>query len=158
MNMTSASVPHGVDEFPIGGLTAAPRRLVKPPRVKESPAALECRHWQTIDAAGAGRTTTATYLVIVGQIVGIYIDDRFIKDGIVDTGAMRPIAPPRLHGLRGGDARDDVHIDPPRGRRKRQGGSGIGQGLNRPAEPVDGHAIAISWSLCSHAWQPNDRR
>ena len=27
-----------------------------------------------------------------GQVVGIYIDDSFIKDGIVDTGAMRPIA------------------------------------------------------------------
>ena len=25
-------------------------------------------------------------------MVGIYIDDRFVKDGIVDTGAMRPIA------------------------------------------------------------------
>ena len=27
-----------------------------------------------------------------GQVVGIYIDESFIKDGIVDTGAMRPIA------------------------------------------------------------------
>ena len=25
-------------------------------------------------------------------MVGIYIDDRFVKDGLVDTGAMRPIA------------------------------------------------------------------
>jgi hypothetical protein len=25
-------------------------------------------------------------------VVGIYIDDRFVKDGLVDTGAMRPIA------------------------------------------------------------------
>ena len=49
MNMTSAAVPHGVDEFPIGDLTAAPSRLVKPPRVKESPAALECKHWKTVD-------------------------------------------------------------------------------------------------------------
>ena len=27
-----------------------------------------------------------------GQVVGIHIDDRFVKDGMVDTGAMRPIA------------------------------------------------------------------
>jgi flavin reductase (DIM6/NTAB) family NADH-FMN oxidoreductase RutF len=30
--------------------------------------------------------------VIFGYVVGIYIDDSFIKDGLVDTGAMRPIA------------------------------------------------------------------
>ena len=34
----------------------------------------------------------STYSVVFGQVVGVYIDDRFIKDGIVDTGAMRPIA------------------------------------------------------------------
>ena len=28
---------------------------------------------------------------MIGQVVGIYIDDRFVKDGLVDTGAMRPI-------------------------------------------------------------------
>jgi flavin reductase (DIM6/NTAB) family NADH-FMN oxidoreductase RutF len=30
------------------------------------------------------------YLVL-GQVVGVYIDDRFIVDGLVDTAAMRPI-------------------------------------------------------------------
>jgi flavin reductase (DIM6/NTAB) family NADH-FMN oxidoreductase RutF len=34
----------------------------------------------------------STYSVVIGQVVGIYIDDSFIKDGLVDTGAMRPIA------------------------------------------------------------------
>ena len=34
----------------------------------------------------------STYSVIFGQVVGIHIEDRFIKDGLVDTGAMRPIA------------------------------------------------------------------
>jgi flavin reductase (DIM6/NTAB) family NADH-FMN oxidoreductase RutF len=29
--------------------------------------------------------------VVFGQVVGVYIDDRFVKDGMVDTGAMRPI-------------------------------------------------------------------
>jgi flavin reductase (DIM6/NTAB) family NADH-FMN oxidoreductase RutF len=29
--------------------------------------------------------------VVFGQVIGVYIDDRFIKDGMVDTGAMRPI-------------------------------------------------------------------
>ena len=32
------------------------------------------------------------HFVVFGQVVGIYIDDAYIKDGMVDTGAMRPIA------------------------------------------------------------------
>jgi hypothetical protein len=30
--------------------------------------------------------------VAFGQVVGVHIDDRFIKRGLVDTAAMRPIA------------------------------------------------------------------
>ena len=90
MNMTSAAVPRGVDEFPIGELTATASRLVKPPRVKESPAALECRHWQTVRLPSvAGKPGN---FVVIGQVLGIFIDDRFIVDGLVDTAAMRPIA------------------------------------------------------------------
>jgi flavin reductase (DIM6/NTAB) family NADH-FMN oxidoreductase RutF len=91
MNTTSAPLPHGVDEFPIAGLTATKSHLVKPPRVKESPVALECRHFQTIALPGAGRYHHS-YNLVIGLIVGIHIDDRYIKDGIVDTAAMRPIA------------------------------------------------------------------
>lgn len=91
MNMTSAAVPYGVDEFAIGGLTAAPCRLVKAPRVKEAAAAFECRHHQTIDLPGAGRYQ-GSYKLVIGLVVGIHIDDRYIKDGLVDTGAMKPIA------------------------------------------------------------------
>jgi flavin reductase (DIM6/NTAB) family NADH-FMN oxidoreductase RutF len=91
MNMSSAAVPYGVDEFPLAGLTAIGSKLVKPPRVKESPVALECRHFQTIALPGAGRYKQ-NYNLVIGQIVGIHIDDRFIKDGLVDTAAMKPIA------------------------------------------------------------------
>ena len=31
-------------------------------------------------------------LVEFGQVIGMHIDDRFIKDGLLDTAAMRPIA------------------------------------------------------------------
>ncbi len=91
MNMTSAAVPYGVDEFAIGDLTAAPGQMVSVPRVKEAAAAFECRHHQTIDLPGAGKYQSS-YKLVIGLVVGIYIDDRFIKDGLVDTGAMKPIA------------------------------------------------------------------
>jgi flavin reductase (DIM6/NTAB) family NADH-FMN oxidoreductase RutF len=92
MNMTAAAVPRGVDEFPIGDLTAAPSRLVKPPRVKESPAAFECRHWKTVELPPHEPGGNSGYSVVFGQVVGIYINESFIRDGIVDTGGMRPIA------------------------------------------------------------------
>ena len=92
MNMTAAPVPRGVDEFPIGDLIAASSRLVKPPRVKQSPAAFECKYWKTIELPPAEPGGKSTYSVVFGRVVGVHIDDQFINDGIVDTGAMRPIA------------------------------------------------------------------
>jgi flavin reductase (DIM6/NTAB) family NADH-FMN oxidoreductase RutF len=72
------------------GLTAAPSRIVRPPRVAEAPAALECRWLQTVPLAPLGGGTPV-YFLVIGQVVGVYIDDRFIRDGVVDTAAMRPI-------------------------------------------------------------------
>lgn len=92
MNTSSATVPYGVDEFPLAGLTAAPSRLVKPPRVKEAPAAFECKLWKVIELPNVAPSHTTAHYMVVGLVVGIHIDDRFVKDGMVDTGAMRPIA------------------------------------------------------------------
>ena len=49
MSITSAPVPPGVDEFSLSSLTATASKFVKPPRVKESPAAFECRYWRAIE-------------------------------------------------------------------------------------------------------------
>jgi len=91
MNATSAVLPRGESEMNRAGLAAAPSRLVKPPRVAEALAALECKWLQTVPLIPLGGGEPSYYLVI-GQVVGIYIDDRFIVDGLVDTAAMRPIA------------------------------------------------------------------
>ncbi|KQP41490.1 flavin reductase [Methylobacterium sp. Leaf104] len=94
VNATSAPLPRGTSEFAHAGLTPAPSRKVRPPRVAESPAALECKWLQTVPLTPLDGSDASHFLVI-GQVVSIYIDDRFIRDGLVDTGAMRPI-------LRGG--------------------------------------------------------
>lgn len=88
MNTTSAAVPHGVDEFELSGLLAAASQSVKPPRVKNAPAAFECKVWKTMELPGK----RLPYTMVIGQVVGIYINDQYVKDGMVDTGAMRPIA------------------------------------------------------------------
>ncbi len=91
MNLTSAVLPRGENEMAHAGLEAAPSRLVKPPRVAESPAALECKWLQTVPLAPLDGGEPA-YFLVIGQVVGIHIDDHFIVDGLVDTAAMRPIA------------------------------------------------------------------
>jgi flavin reductase (DIM6/NTAB) family NADH-FMN oxidoreductase RutF len=90
MNLTSAPLPRGESELALAGLTPAPCRLVKPPRVAEAPAALECQWLRTIQLEDRDGTKMEQYLVL-GQVIGVHIDDQFIKDGLVDTAAMRPI-------------------------------------------------------------------
>ena len=88
VNLSSAVTDE--DEFALAGLAKAACVKVKPPRVAQSPVALECLHYQTVplpnDAGQVG-----DYLVI-GRVVGVHIDERFIVDGRVNTAAMKPIA------------------------------------------------------------------
>src|ERR1700681_3210916 len=58
-------------------------------RVKASPCALECRWLQTVRLRDIDGAEVDAH-VAFGQVVGVHIDDRFIKDGLVDTAAMRP--------------------------------------------------------------------
>jgi flavin reductase (DIM6/NTAB) family NADH-FMN oxidoreductase RutF len=90
MNATSAHVAPEVDEFDLAGLTKAPCRLIGVPRVAESPVALECRLFQVVPLPD-DRGQAEDHMVI-GRVLGIHIDDRYINDGRVDTAAMRPIA------------------------------------------------------------------
>ena len=91
MNMTSAPVSRDVNEFEVAGLTQAPCWLVAPPRVGETPVALECKHLRTIDLKDINGVATDCHMVI-GQVVGIHIDDAFIHDGVVDTTLLKPLA------------------------------------------------------------------
>jgi len=89
MSTTSAPVGPEEDEFALAGLEAAPSRLVKPPRVAASPTALECRYWRTVTPPSHAKEP---HSMVIGEVVGVFIDDRFLRDGMLDTVAMRPIA------------------------------------------------------------------
>lgn len=91
MNRTSAPMPRGVDEMKDAGLAAAPSRIIRPPRVAASPCALECVLLQILPLADIDGRDLDTH-VVFGQVVGVHIDDRFIRDGRLDTAAMKPIA------------------------------------------------------------------
>jgi len=91
MNITSAAFARGVDELRAAGLTPAPCRLVRAPRVAEAPCAMECRVLQTVSLKDIAGDPIDRH-VVFGQVLGVHIDDRFIADGRLDTAAMKPIA------------------------------------------------------------------
>jgi flavin reductase (DIM6/NTAB) family NADH-FMN oxidoreductase RutF len=88
--MSSASVPPHTDEFALARLTAVPCRLIKAPRVAESPVCLECRLFKVVDLPGDDGHVDD--FLVIGRVLGIHIDDRFIENGRVNTAAMQPIA------------------------------------------------------------------
>jgi flavin reductase (DIM6/NTAB) family NADH-FMN oxidoreductase RutF len=87
---SSWTFPSGVNEMEAVGLEAVASLLVKPPRVKAAPCALECKWLRTVrldDIDGK----PAPRFIAFGQVIGVHIDERFIRDGLVDTAAMKPI-------------------------------------------------------------------
>lgn len=91
MNRTSQHVGPDVDEMALAGLSPAPSTLVAPPRVAESPVAFECKYWRTVDLPGPDGGP-GTHAIVLGQVVGVHIDDTVIADGKVDVTRLKPIA------------------------------------------------------------------
>lgn len=65
--------PTGVNEMEVVGLEAAPSVLVKPPRVKQSPCALECKWLQTVRLTDM-HGNSAPRFIAFGQVIGIHIN------------------------------------------------------------------------------------
>ncbi len=84
MSRTAVDAPRGVNEFAYAGLTPSPSRLVAPPRVAEAPAALECKVTEILRPKGLDGNEAGVF-VVVGEVVGIHIDDAYLKDGLFDT-------------------------------------------------------------------------
>lgn len=91
MNASSAPLPRGVSEFEHAGLERAPAMLVKPPRVAASPASLECKVTDIVELKDFEGSSINSFLVL-GQVIGVHIAERFIVNGLVDTAAMQPLA------------------------------------------------------------------
>lgn len=91
MNASAASLPRGQSEFAHAKLDTAASRLVRSPRVAASPAAFECRVTELVKLKGLDGGDSGRRLVL-GQVVGLHIDERFVRQGRIDSAAMRPIA------------------------------------------------------------------
>jgi flavin reductase (DIM6/NTAB) family NADH-FMN oxidoreductase RutF len=91
MNHSSIAVPYGVNEFELAGLTARSGELVDAPYVAEAFAVLECRVTEILQPKGLDGETSENIMVI-GQVVGIHIDETIIREGRLDMALARPVA------------------------------------------------------------------
>ena len=104
MNKTCAPVPPEVNEFELAGLTPQASNIVQVPRVLESPVAFECRCTQIVQLQGYDQQKVNSWLVL-GEVVGIHIDELSLKDGIYDTANAQ-------HVMRGGGPADYFSVGP----------------------------------------------
>jgi flavin reductase (DIM6/NTAB) family NADH-FMN oxidoreductase RutF len=71
MNLCAAGLPPGENELLHAGLTAIPSSVVKPPRIAEAPASLECRSHSIVEI-GDNR-------LIIGEVLRVHV-----RDGLLD--------------------------------------------------------------------------
>ena len=92
MNLTSAEVPPDIDEFILSQLTPLASELVRPPRVAESHAHMECRLRQTLPIPNrAGEANT----IVFGDVLRFHVDEAVLQDPRdaykIDPGKLRAI-------------------------------------------------------------------
>lgn len=85
MNRCAASLPPGENELLHAGLTAVDSLVVKPPRIAESPASLECRQHSTIEI-GDNR-------LIIGEVLRVHVQDGLFdpETWLVNPSSYHPI-------------------------------------------------------------------
>jgi flavin reductase (DIM6/NTAB) family NADH-FMN oxidoreductase RutF len=91
MNICATDFPEEINELDMANLTTTPSEVVKVPRIAQAHAALECREYTTMEI---GRSR-----IILGQVVAMYVEDRFIDPAgpYVKTEELHAIG--RMNGL-----------------------------------------------------------
>jgi Flavin reductase like domain len=89
MNLSSCEYPKGVDEFVKAGFTPVKSDMVKPFRVKESPAQLECKVLQVIETGQEGGAAN----LIICEVLCMHLDDNVLDElGKIDPNKIDLVA------------------------------------------------------------------
>jgi flavin reductase (DIM6/NTAB) family NADH-FMN oxidoreductase RutF len=103
-NATAAEVPPEVDEFVLSGLTPLASQVVRPARVAESPAQMECRVLQVIYTSrepGGG-------VIVLGEIVRFHVRKILLTDFRVDPAGLDAVG--RMAGNTWARTRDRIEL------------------------------------------------
>jgi flavin reductase (DIM6/NTAB) family NADH-FMN oxidoreductase RutF len=106
MNLTARAFPYGVDEFDQVGLTKAPCERVRPPRIVESPVAMECRLEQIVEVGRSGG------VIVVAEILLWHVQDDLIVNGRLDLAHLDAVG--RMAGASYTRTRDLFELRRPR--------------------------------------------
>lgn len=90
VNLTSTLLDHGVSEADRFDISLISSKIIKTPRVKDSPINLECQYLKTVELL-VGKTR-ASAQVVFGHVVGVHIEDSVLVNGRVDIKKLSPIA------------------------------------------------------------------
>ncbi len=90
VNVTSEEFESEVDEFERAKLTKAASRIVRPPRVAESPVHFECRYLQTLRLPG--NSAIGTVDIVFGRVVAVHIAEHALHNGRIDVARLQPLA------------------------------------------------------------------
>jgi flavin reductase (DIM6/NTAB) family NADH-FMN oxidoreductase RutF len=107
-NATSAEVPPEVDEFVLSGLAPIASEAVRPPRVAESPAQMECKLLQVIYTnrePGGG-------VVVLGEVLRFHLREDLFDDFRVDLEGLDAVG--RMAGNSWVRTRDRIELVRPK--------------------------------------------
>jgi flavin reductase (DIM6/NTAB) family NADH-FMN oxidoreductase RutF len=90
MNLTSKIHDYGINEFEAAGVETAASINVRPPRVAQCRAALECRVWKIVKLPKGPLNRPAS--IVIGEVVGIHVDPSIVSAGRVQAGLLRQVA------------------------------------------------------------------
>jgi flavin reductase (DIM6/NTAB) family NADH-FMN oxidoreductase RutF len=107
-NKAAAEVPFGVDEFTLSGLTAIASEAVRPPRVAESPAQMECKLLQVIYTGHAPRSG----VIVLGEVVRFHVRENLFEDFRVDPAGLDAVG--RMAGNTWVRTRDRIELVRPK--------------------------------------------
>jgi flavin reductase (DIM6/NTAB) family NADH-FMN oxidoreductase RutF len=91
MNATSVHAPSNINEAEYVGIELVKSTMVKPPRVKDVWAALECKVSQLIEPHDANGDASGN-IIVFGEVVGIHIRDEAIVNGQFDIEITKPVS------------------------------------------------------------------
>ena len=86
MNASSATLPHGIDEFDHAGVEKTACDTIDCARVATAPANLECRMTQIVQIEGASN------YVVFGEVIGIHLRDDCVVNGRFDVTVYQPLS------------------------------------------------------------------
>jgi flavin reductase (DIM6/NTAB) family NADH-FMN oxidoreductase RutF len=107
-NDAAADVASEVDEFQLAGLTALPSEAVKPPRVAESPAQMECKLLQVIYTGHQ----PASGVIVLGEVVRFHVRQDLVDNFRVDPTGLDALG--RMAGSTWVRTQDRLELKRPR--------------------------------------------